>query len=249
MSGSIIIPSSVTTIGDYAFAGNIRVSTITVFNSIPPSVGTDAFSVIDTSTPCYIPYGTMAAYMAASGWSNFTNYQEMPIPNITQTFNLTADWNWWSPSIDITLADFEAALGSDGLSIVSQEGFTASYSTFGWGGSLQAIEVGKMYMVQTNAACSVTVSGTAVNPAEHPITLYHGTNWIGFIGTEAMSLNEAFACFTPTNLDNIKTVGGTATYYQGLGWRGSLSTLEPGKGYIYKSNATESRTFTYPTSR
>ena len=162
-------------------------------------------------------------------------------------YEFAADWNWWSPNIDITLTDFEAALGGNGLKIVSQEGFTASNSSYGWGGSLQAIEVGKMYMVQTNSACSVSVNGTAVNPAEHPITLYHGSNWIGFIGTKAMSLNEAFSGFTPTNLDNIKTIGGTAIYYQGLGWRGSLNTLEPGKGYIYKSNAIESRTFTFPT--
>ena len=254
---SIEIPNSVTSIGSYAYAYCSGITSMTVFAATPPTLGNvgyysgsiEVFTNVDKSIPVYVPYGTISAYQTAPGWSEFTNYQEMPIPSISQTFNLAADWNWWSPSINITLADFEAALGGNGWNIVSQEGFTASYSTFGWGGSLQSIEAGKMYMVQTNAACSVTVSGTAVNPAEHPITLYHGTNWIGFIGTEAMSLNEAFAGFTPTNLDNIKTVGGTATYYQGLGWRGSLSTLEPGKGYIYKSNATESRTFTYPSAK
>ena len=170
-------------------------------------------------------------------------------PTIEQTFEFGAEWNWWAPNVDITLEDFEAALGSNGVQIISQDGATATYSTYGWSGGLTSIELGKMYMVQTNAACTVTVSGTIVDPAAYPITLYYGTNWVGFIGTTEMSLDDAFSGFTPTNLDNVKTTNGTATYYQGRGWRGSISTLEPGQGFIYKSKATTSQTFTYPSAK
>ena len=169
-------------------------------------------------------------------------------PIIEQTFQLGADWNWWSPNIDITLEDFEAALGSNGLSIIAQDGSTVTYSTYGWAGSLTSIEVGKMYMVQTNAACTVTVEGTIVDPAEYPVTLNPGNNWIGFIGTEEMTLDEAFVNHTPANLDIIKTANGTATYYQGRGWRGSVSTLKPGQGYIYNSKASTPQTIIYPSA-
>lgn len=36
-------------------------------------------------------------------------------------------------------------------------------------------------------------------------------------------------------------------YYNGSTWRGTLSALEPGQGYIYHSETWEDRMFTYPT--
>ena len=172
---------------------------------------------------------------------------ELSIPLVEQTYELNANWNWWSPNIDIALADLEAALGSYGMNIVAQDGSSAFYSTtLGWGGDLQILEVGLMYMIQTNAPCTITVSGVAVDPAEHPITLNPGVNWIGFIGTEEMSFSEALAGLTPTNLDNIKTLEGVSTYYEGIGWRGTISTLRPGQGFIYKSKGSSTQTFYYP---
>ena len=170
-------------------------------------------------------------------------------PIIEQTIQLGADWNWWSPNVDITLEDFEAALGDYGITITNKEGHYATNSTYGWGGNLTSIEVGTMFKVQTNEACTITVEGTLVDPAEHPITLAPGVNWIGFIGTESMSLSDAFVNLTPTNMDYIQTKDGVATYYQGIGWRGSVSTLNPGEGFIYKSKATTDKTFTYPSAK
>ena len=171
------------------------------------------------------------------------------VPTYTQTFVLSEDWNWWSPNVDITLEDFEAALGDYGITITNKEGHYATNSTYGWGGNLTSIEVGTMFKVQTNEACTITVEGTLVDPAEHPITLVPGVNWIGFIGTESMSLSDAFVNLTPTNMDYIQTKDGVATYYQGIGWRGSVTTLNPGEGFIYKSKATTDKTFTYPSAK
>ena len=164
-----------------------------------------------------------------------------------QVFSFMEGCNWWSTSVEVALADFEAALGSHGVSITSQDGNSVSNNaTYGWGGDLFAIEVGKMYMVHTTEACTVTLSGTFATPSEHPITLNSGNNWIGFVGLEGKSLNEALSNLTPTNLDNIKTRNGSAVYFQGMGWRGSFTTLEPGKGYIYKSNSSQTKTFCFP---
>lgn len=170
------------------------------------------------------------------------------IPSETQTITFIQGWNWWSTNLDITLQQLETALGDSGLMIVDQNGSTASYHpAYGWGGTLQNIEVGKMYKINTAAACSITLSGTVAAPASHTITLNPGANWMGFVGSESLSLDEALSNLTPTNLDNIKTPKGSATYYQGMGWRGSLNTLEPGKGYIYNSKAMDAKTFCFPT--
>ena len=169
----------------------------------------------------------------------------------TQTTTLSEDWNWWSSNLDITLGELKEALGSHGLRIAAQDGKFATYNANSgtWSGNLQSIELGKMYKIRTTETCTITFSGEVLDPAEHSITLSSGNNWIGFIGTQSMSLDQAFGNFTPTDRDVIKAANGKATYYQGYGWQGSLNTLEPGHGYIYKSNATETRTFTYPSAK
>ena len=167
---------------------------------------------------------------------------------VEQTVSLPEGWSWWSTNLEITLAELEAALGTNGVSITAIDGKSVTNSTFGWGGTLQAIEVGRMYKIQTNTACTFTLNGAIADPDLYPITLNPGANWIGFVGSESLSLNEALMNLTPTNLDNIKTPNGSATYYQNLGWRGNLSTLEPGMGYIYKSKASTPNTFTFPSN-
>ena len=168
----------------------------------------------------------------------------------SQEITLSAGCNWWSTNLEITLADLEAALGTNGVSITSQDGSSVSNNaTYGWGGDLATIEVGKMYMIEMAEACTITVSGTAADPALYPITLNRGSNWIGFVGTEGLSLDEALSNLTPNNLDNIKLRNSTATYFQGMGWRGNLTTLEPGKGYIYNSKSTTQKTFTFPSAK
>ena len=172
-------------------------------------------------------------------------------PIIEQTFQLGADWNWWSSNLDITLSELKEALGSNGLKIAAQNGRFATYNANNgtWSGNLQSIELGMMYKIRTSEACTITFTSEMVDPTQYPITLYSGNNWIGFIGTQSMSLDEAFGDFVPTDRDIIKSANGKATYYQGYGWQGSLNMLEPGKGYIYKSNATGTRTFTYPAAK
>ncbi len=166
---------------------------------------------------------------------------------IDQAFEFEADWNWWSTPIEIDLQQLETALGTNGIRILAQNGNSTINSNHGWSAGLASIDVGKMYMIKTQSACSFTLNGAGVNPAQYPITLNPGVNWIGFVGNESLPINEALSDLSPANLDNIKSDKGSATYYQGLGWRGSISTLIPGKGYIYKSNATTSKTFRYPT--
>ena len=166
---------------------------------------------------------------------------------IEQSYEFTDGWNWWAPNINIALADFQNSLGSDGIQIIDQNDNTNTYNaTYGWGGSLSELVVGKMYMVRTTRACSVTVSGTIVDPIDYPITIKHGNNWVGFIGTQEMTLDQALINFTPSNLDVIKINNNTATYYNNKGWKGSVTHLVPGQGFIYKSKSTTNKTFCFP---
>jgi hypothetical protein len=104
-----------------------------------------------------------------------------------------------------------------------------------------------MYRIETQTEGEMTLTGTPINPAEHPITITNGANWIGFPLGESTSLVNAFAGFAVSG-DMIGSQNGNATY-NGSTWRGNLSTLEPGQGYIYKSSVQDDRTFTFGTNK
>ena len=133
---------------------------------------------------------------------------------------------------------------------MAKDGSYRTYSTNlgGWFGTLTGITVGQMYKIQTNTSCDISLTGTPVNPSECPIILKPGFTWIGYTPSVSLSVSEAMSGYTPTAGDVIKSKSGSYASYSGnLGrWIGSL-TLEPGKGYIYESKATETKTFYYPS--
>jgi hypothetical protein len=170
----------------------------------------------------------------------------------SQTVSFTQGWNWFSTYLDITMDDLKAALVSalPGTKIVikSKGNGTATYNGRRWKGQLSALDVTQMYRIGVMSGCEFTLEGEPVNPAEHPITISYGDNWIGFPFNESKTLRRAFGRF-PVEGDVVKSNGNGAAKFNGTRWRGSLNTLEPGQGYIYKSKAPGSRIFTYPSGK
>ena len=170
---------------------------------------------------------------------------------IEQTVSLSVGWNWWTPGVDMDgaalLSELEASLGTNGVKILAQNGNVASYSSHGWAGSLTSLEPGQMYMIQTTGACSFNLEGAAIDPNQS-ITLVHGTNWIGFFGTEETAVSTALSNLQPTIGDKITSQSGTSASYSSHGWGGTLQKLVPGEAYFYESKASNSITFTYTTN-
>ena len=188
-----------------------------------------------------------------TGWVATVSCVYPATPAIEQIISLSAGWNWWTPNVELDgaelLSQLENGLGANGIKIIAQNGTSTTYSTYGWSGSLTALELGQMYMVQTTASCSVTIEGNAIDMNNHSITLYHGNNWIGFFGTQSMSVNSALANLSAAIGDVIIAQDGSSTTYSTYGWGGSLTTLEPGQAYIYNSKDVESKTFVFPTAQ
>jgi hypothetical protein len=105
-----------------------------------------------------------------------------------------------------------------------------------------------MYMVKVPAADEIALEGMLINPADHPVTIKPGVNWIAFPLSQGMSLAEAFAGFS-TNQDVVKGNGlGQATWNNNANrWIGQLQDLVPGQGYIYNSKATVNKTLVFPS--
>jgi hypothetical protein len=187
--------------------------------------------------------GTVTQNVTLSG-----TVAESATPIEEQTVTFTSGWGWWSTYIETNLNDLETALGTNGLSIVSQIGSVSYLSGYGWDGTLEAIDLARMYEINVNGNVELTLNGLVANPANHEITINDGWNWIGYPVQQSMSLANALTNFTPANGDLIKSKTAFATYENGE-WTGGLNTLDPGYGYMYKSTANTTKTFTYPSNR
>ena len=166
----------------------------------------------------------------------------------------SSGWNWWSSYVELdgtsSLQGLESSLGANGVMVKSQnDGYVSYLDGYGWYGSLTSINNESTYQVKANAACTVRLTGATAHPADHPITLGNGWSWIGYPVAASMGVEDALASIEPQDGDMLKSQNdGYASYLDGYGWSGSLNTLHPGMGLMYKSNAAAAMTLVYPES-
>ena len=164
-----------------------------------------------------------------------------------QTIDLKSGWNWISLNVTPSDNSIDGVFGD----VAAESNLVKGKSSFStsdgsaYQGSLATAVVGAMYKVSMKESSELSVIGNAVDASESKVTVKSGWNWIGFNSTTNMSLNEAFAGLNPVDGDMVKGQSGFA-YYEGYEWVGTLTALNPGKGYMYKSASKESRTFAYP---
>ena len=186
--------------------------------------------------------------------AEYIHYYDGPAP-VTQTINLSQGWNWISIYVDNDAVDllelFETELCDNGVQIKSKTLVTAwDEDEEEWTGSLQNVGLSndKTYLVQTTAACQVTLVGQACTLDNYTITLNPGWNWIGFPSEVAVSVEEAFSGFEAVEGDEIKS----KTFVAGWDsdeeeWSGTLTVLTPGQGYMFYSATSGARTLTFQT--
>jgi hypothetical protein len=171
----------------------------------------------------------------------------------TQTIALAEGFNWISANVEITLDDLKAALvaalpGTTSIKINSQGNGSTTYNGSTWRGQLRVLDLSQMYMVEVLNGCEITLEGMPINPAEHPFTVNaNNVAWIAFPLSGNMTLTDAFAGFA-LNQDKVNSQNSGSATYTGR-WRGQLTELEPGKGYIFESKTNEVRTFAFATSK
>ena len=69
-------PSTLTSVGSYAFMGCAKVSKVTCKAMTPPTANWGIFNTSTTAT-LYVPKGTKDAYAAAMGWNAFSTIEEI----------------------------------------------------------------------------------------------------------------------------------------------------------------------------
>ena len=156
-------------------------------------------------------------------------YKKTEPQNVTQSVSLVQGWNWWAPTVETTLEALQAALGDTLMQIKSQ------------GGTPTELVLGQMYRIQASASCQFTLSGVPATDVEVIIT--QGRNWFGYPGTESLSLDDLD--ISPTTGDKVVSQDGGFAVYNGTAWVGTLTNLQPGKGYVYVSVASLNKTMSF----
>ena len=163
----------------------------------------------------------------------------------TQTVTLSEGWNWWSPTVETSLEELEAALGDKGVTIMSQNSGIATYDgdEEEWSGSLASLVPGQMYLIQVNEDRSFILSGSALSSVT--ITIEQGSNWFGYTGMQSVTIEQALNGFAPAENDRIFSFYEGFSTYDGEEWSGTITHLKPGHGYIYISQDAESKTINF----
>ena len=186
----------------------------------------------------YLYYNNGSFALSTMPQNNITFYQEGDCPT---TVALNAEWNWWTPTVEMTLGELETLLGDNAILINSQDDGFVRYDGENWSGTLDTIVAGQMYRILTTAATEFTLSGEAVTST---ITILPGYNWFGYTGSQSKSVATALGDFTPTEGDTITAEDGTTATFTNGSWD-DIFILAPGHGYVYHSNAQESRNVTF----
>ena len=188
-------------------------------------------------------------------WSEIVFFTTTELTTITQAVVLTAGWNWFSPYVKLDdpielLQMLKVGLGENAEMILSMDDGMTAFDGEEWFGELDDFGLAntQMYMILTNAACTVEMEGEPVNLTDYEISIKPGWNWIGFPSVEALDVVDALAGFAAEEGDILLSQDSGLTSYDGEEWFGDLETLEPGVGLMYYSSSSETKTLVYSTA-
>ena len=177
-----------------------------------------------------------------------------------QNITLNEGWTWISTNIaSDKLSDLNKLLAdgkwtSDDQVKSEQYGFASWTKRNGWMGQLTAIDNDQMYLVHSSAPQNLHISGPAVDPTSHKLTIRgakeDGTprwNYISYLPSDNFTLKEALAGYDAKEGDIVKSQTQMAMYSGNLGWIGSLTYMENGKGYMLQRQSQDDAQLQYPS--
>ncbi|MDH6311456.1 hypothetical protein M2137_000206 [Parabacteroides sp. PFB2-10] len=173
-----------------------------------------------------------------------------------QNITLNRGWNWISFNVQSeSMANVNNLLTRKGWTssdLVKQEeiGFDIFTQNEGWIGDISdngGFTNMTMYNLKTEKTRTISLLGSPVDVTKTPITI-RGNRWnyISYLPTVNMSVNEALADYDARENDIVKSQNSFAMYAGNIGWIGSLSYMESGKGYMLYREHSSDHSFRYP---
>lgn len=168
-----------------------------------------------------------------------------------QEINLGEGWNWVSLWVKPEATNFKKAF-AQGEGIVSE--VKRQYVSDQDQKPITTVDLNESYHLYASKDALLDVSGTIAKPADWEVYFPADADreitwtWLGYpIGTR-LTLNEAFADFTPVVNDIVKSQREYAIY-NGRTWVGTLKYFTPGQGYIYGYHGKQGAKWHYPDSQ
>ncbi len=167
---------------------------------------------------------------------------------VGQDLVINKGFTWLSLNLDTDDMSVAAVLDNlvsePGDRIVAQNAYAQYSDEAGWVGTLTSLNNRSMYMTDISNKGNLIHVGYKVDPAETPITLNQGWNWISYIPDRNLNINEAMVTLNSQSNDLIKNQTSFAQYVDNIGWLGSLNRMYAGSGYMIRS--TNKDTLIYP---
>lgn len=186
-------------------------------------------------------------------WGDFDQTYLIYATNfIQQSTPVKKNWNWISVYVNNPETENEVngvfeSVDPNGAFIKSTDQFIEYVDGLGWmAGDDDHIYNSKMYKMKMNKADTLVANGEQTTVTD--IEVKNGWNWVPYTRNFPLSVDDAMAAASPVRNDQVKGQDGFAMY-NGTVWTGKLTSLEPGKGYLYKSNSAEGTTIKYPAQR
>lgn len=157
-----------------------------------------------------------------------------------QSLSLAKGWNWISSYLSEhqSIAD----LARFASRIVSQTDELLNDPKYGMVGTISELEAGRAYKVQASRMFNSSYRGHLYNTATTPVSLHKGWNWVAYPYVERASVGSVIK--NAEEGDYIASQTGFAEYSE-HSWEGSLESLVPGEGYLYKSQTDKDLQFDF----
>ena len=263
LTGVLIIPRSVSYIGDYAFSlgtevgSNFTAIIIECLNP-PHGGGVETFDGMNISTPLYVPYGKSVAYASietpsSSVWSNFTNIIEQKL--FEAYYDDETDWsddlNWYTGELptanDVVCLNSNCQLDTDAQVLYAYTRTNFDVLTVGDGHTLTST-----YGVGTKNVSQLVIEegsqlismGGNTNGTMHKHITGYGTGNDGWFTIAApicdgMSVNS----LTTGEYDLYAYDEPTAIWMNQKDASNNFNTLNPAQGYLYASQSGRTANF------
>ena len=204
--------------------------------------------------PESISNATQLLFSPDALWGDFDNVYCVYASNyIQQSTLLKKNWNWISVYVqnaeENEVNSVLESINPNGIAVKNVKAYNEYMMDMKmwFGTTLTKLEGNSMYKLQMAAADTLVVDGEAYDNSVG-VELAPGWNWIPYLRSFALSLDDAFASVEPARNDQVKGQDGFAMY-NGTAWSGTLKSLQPGKGYIYRNNTAQHKSGNYPTER
>ncbi len=169
---------------------------------------------------------------------------------IGQELDLESGFTWFSlnldgaasTDLDLLFEDMALTAGDRILSHIAFAQYSATSES--WSGTLASLDLGKMYIADLDTAGQLDLIGFPVNADVTEIEVAAGWNWVGYLPSENIGVNQSLASLSSTTDDLVKDQYNFAQYIEDYGWFGSLQWMRPDYGYKLKLAAPD--TLIYP---